>query len=208
MGRTKAARIASHLATLLPETGVRLVFTLPASGPALAAPAALESAALESAAAAAALSALRTQAADSPGSASAISIAAPEAALLQVQNDAQAVEAWIGARACFVATALVYQREATRLLLWLEREAGGKRLRQMNVADCSAFMAFLQHIPPEWISRARAAPGEKGWAPFRGPLSHQSQKQAIIINASLFAWLQAAQYLTANPGAGEPENRR
>jgi integrase len=31
------------------------------------------------------------------------------------------------------------------------------------------------------------------------PLSHQSQKQAVIINASLFAWLQAAQYLNANP---------
>ena len=30
-------------------------------------------------------------------------------------------------------------------------------------------------------------------------MSHQSQKQAVIINASLFAWLQAAQYLTANP---------
>ncbi len=194
VGRAKATRIASHLATLLPETGVRLVFTLPVSGPALAAPAALESAG-----AAAALSGLRTQAADSPGPASAISIAAPEAALLQAQNDAQAVEAWIAARAGSVATALVYQREATRLLLWLQREAGGKRLRQMNVADCSAFMAFLQHIPPEWMSRARAAPGEKGWAPFRGPLSHQSQKQAVIINASFFAWLQAAQYLTANP---------
>jgi len=196
VGRTKAARIASHLATLLPETAVRPVFTLPVSGPALAAPAALESAA-----AAAALSALRTQATDSPGhaSASAISIAAPEAALLPVQNDAQAVDAWIAARAGSLATARVYRREATRLLLWLEREAGAKRLRQMNVADCRAFMAFLQHIPPEWMSRARAAPGEKGWAPFRGPLSHQSQKQAVIINASLFAWLQAAQYLTANP---------
>jgi len=194
VGRTKAARIASHLTTLLPETGVRPVFTLPASGPALAAPAALESAA-----AAAALYALRTQAADSPGPASAISIAAPEAALLPVQNDAQAVEAWIAARAGSLATARVYRREATRLLLWLEREAGAKRLRQMTVADCRAFMAFLQHIPPEWMSRARAAPGEPDWAPFRGPLSHQSQKQAVIINASLFAWLQAAQYLTANP---------
>jgi hypothetical protein len=212
VGRTKAARIASHLTTLLPETAVRPVFTLPASTSPLPVPADFGSAA-----APAAPSGLRTDAADSPGPAPATAMTrpprlrnefqktdpaatdSPEGALLPVQNDAQAVDAWIGARAGSLATARVYQREATRLLLWLEREAGAKRLRQMTVADCRAFMAFLQHIPPQWISRERAAPGEKGWAPFRGPLSHQSQKQAVIINASLFAWLQAAQYLNANP---------
>ncbi len=189
VGRAKAARIASHLTTLLPETGERAVFVLPVSS------APLRASVFSSATTVTRPSALRDElrvgnpsAADSPAS-----------ALLQVENDAQAIEAWITARAGSVATARVYQREATRLLLWLEREAGGKRLRQMNVADCTGFMAFLQHIPPAWISRARAAPGEQGWAPFRGPLSHQSQKQAVIINASLFAWLQAAQYLSANP---------
>lgn len=69
----------------------------------------------------------------------------------------------------------------------------------MGAAECSAFMAFLQHIPPPWISRRRASPGQDGWAPFRGPLRHQSQKQAVTIIASLYAWLQAAQYLGANP---------
>jgi len=213
VGRTKATRIASHLATLLPEASERPVFSIAASARPLAGSAL--SGAPPATGAAAALSGLRTQAAASPAAVSATVLPAPlrdalqktdpeateapEAALLQAENDAQAIETWIGARAGSFATARVYQREATRLLLWLEREAGGKRLRQMNVADCRAFMAFLQHIPPEWISRARAAPGEKGWAPFRGPLSHQSQKQAVIINASLFAWLQAAQYLTANP---------
>jgi integrase len=210
IGRAKAERIASHLATLLPETGVRPVFTLPVSGPALAAP---HFSGATPAAGAAAPSGLQNPTAVSPASATVPpaplrnalqktgpgATEAPEAALLTVQNDAQAIEAWIGARAGSLATALVYRREATRLLLWLGREAGGRRLRQMNVADCRAFMAFLQHIPREWMSRARAAPGEKGWAPFRGPLSHQSQKQAVIITASLFAWLQAAQYLTANP---------
>ena len=72
-------------------------------------------------------------------------------------------------------------------------------LAQMSVADCGAFMAFLQNIPPRWISRARAAPGMPGWAPFRGPLSHASCRQSITIIASLFAWLQSTQYLTANP---------
>ena len=210
IGRAKATRIASHLATLLPQAHVRQVFVLPASGPALAGSA---FSAAPPAAGAAAPSGLQNPAAASPASATVPpaplrnalqktgpgATEAPEAALLQAENDAQAIDAWIGARAGSLATARVYRREATRLLLWLGREAGGKRLREMNVADCRAFMAFLQHIPREWMSRARAAPGEKGWAPFRGPLSHQSQKQAVIITASLFAWLQAAQYLTANP---------
>ena len=69
----------------------------------------------------------------------------------------------------------------------------------MDGSDWGDYMAFLQNIPPQWISRVRAAPGQPGWAPFRGPLSHQSQRQAIVIVASLFAWLQAAQYLVGNP---------
>ena len=119
--------------------------------------------------------------------------------LLDVDSDLQAVQSWIQARAGSLATVKVYQREAHRLLLWLQYERAGSTLAQMGVADCTAFMAFLQNIPPRWISRARAAPGQSGWAPFRGPLSHASCRQAITIIASLFAWLQSAQYLSANP---------
>ena len=93
----------------------------------------------------------------------------------------------------------VYQREAHRLLLWLQYERLDATLARMTVADCGAFMAFLQNIPPRWISRARAVPGTSGWAPFRGALSHASCRQSITIIASLFAWLQSAQYLTATP---------
>ena len=123
--------------------------------------------------------------------------------LLGAKSDLEAVQRWIQARAGSLATATLYQREAHRLLLWLQYERGeegrGATLAQMGVPDCGAFMAFLQNIPPRWISRARAAPGTPGWAPFRGQLSHASRRQAIVIVASLFAWLQAAQYLTANP---------
>ena len=119
--------------------------------------------------------------------------------LLDVNSDLQAVQSWIQARAGSLATVRVYQREAHRLLLWLQYERAGTTLAQMGVADCSAFMAFLQNIPPRWISRARAAPGQPGWAPFRGPLSHASCRKSITIIASLFAWLQSAQYLSANP---------
>jgi len=119
--------------------------------------------------------------------------------LLDVASDLQAVQSWILARAGSLATVKVYQREAHRLLLWLQYERAGSTLASMTVPDCTAFMAFLQKIPPCWISRARAAPGSPGWAPFRGPLSHQSCRHAITIIASLFAWLQSAQYLNANP---------
>ena len=119
--------------------------------------------------------------------------------LLKARNDLEAVDAWIAARSGSIHTARAYHREANRVLLWLQYERGGKTLGQMDVGDCGDYMAFLQTIPAAWISRVRAAPGQPGWAPFRGPLSHRSQALAITLVASLFGWLQSAQYLTANP---------
>lgn len=114
-------------------------------------------------------------------------------------DDEGAIQAWINARAGSVATAKAYQRDANRLLLWLRYERGGKTFGQLDVSDCTDFMAFLQNIPERWISRARAAPGQPGWAPFKGPLSLTSHRQTIIIVAGLFHWLQSAQYIHANP---------
>lgn len=119
--------------------------------------------------------------------------------LLTANSDADAVQAWIAARASSGATAKSYRREATRLLLWLKHACAGATLAQMRIEDCNAYMAFLQNIPASWISRRSAAPGQVGWAPFRGQLSHDSQQQAIVIIASLFTWLQSAQYLQGNP---------
>lgn len=123
----------------------------------------------------------------------------PSARLLDADNDLDAIESWITARAGSAATIKVYRRESTRLLLWLKYERINKTIRQMNVDDCRDYMTFLQDIPERWISRRHASPGTLGWAPFRGPLSQQSQKQAITIVASLFNWLQSAQYLNGNP---------
>ena len=121
------------------------------------------------------------------------------ASLLAANTDAEAVQAWIDARASSSATAKCYRREATRLLLWLQHACHGATLAQMRIEDCNAYMAFLQNIPTSWISRRSAAPGQAGWAPFRGQLSHDSQQQAIVIVASLFTWLQSAHYLQGNP---------
>lgn len=121
------------------------------------------------------------------------------ASMLDARNDAQAVQAWIQACCTSPATVKSYTREARRLMLWLIRERYGRRFRDLTVEDCLAYQAFLQNIPPDWITRNRVTPGYLGWAPFRGPLTQTSQLQAIRIVGGLFAWLAAAKYISGNP---------
>lgn len=177
IGASKAHRIEAYLATLLPQVALvfRPVFALTLT-PSL----------FRETQPASSLAALPT-------------LGGAEAQLLAARNDMEAVDAWVNARAGSTATATVYRREGQRLLLWLQYERQGKGFAQMTIGDCRDYMAFLQNIPPNWISRVRAAPGLPGWAPFRGALSHQSQRQAVVIIAALFTWLQAAQYLVRNP---------
>jgi integrase len=184
IGRAKAERIASHLALLLPRAvrPPKLRFELGVGGALFPEP---NPARMPR-------TALREPAADQIS-------ALPAPGLLQVSNDWEAVAAWIKARAGSNATVKTYQREASRLLLWLQYECNGATLSQMSINRCGDYMAFLQNIPAPWISRERAHPGAPGWAPFRGPLSHSSHRQAVVIVASLFTWLQSAQYLQANP---------
>jgi len=189
VGIAKARRIERHLATLLPREvqPPKPLFALSAT-PALwgtSSPSRASDAQMDAASGDLVVANVTNAALPRP--------------LLKVSSDLQAVQSWIQARAGSLATATLYQREAHRLLLWLQYECRGATLAQMTVADCGAFMVFLQHIPPRWISRARAAPGQSGWAPFRGQLSHASCRQTIVIIASMFAWLQSAQYLSSNP---------
>lgn len=123
----------------------------------------------------------------------------PVGTLLDANTDTEAVSAWIRARCSSQASVKSYTREARRLMLWLLRERQGKRFAQMSVEDCLAYQTFLQHVPPHWISRHRAAPGYVGWAPFRGQLTAASQRLAITIISGLFTWLTASKYLAGNP---------
>ena len=119
--------------------------------------------------------------------------------LISATNDSEAIQSWIAARAGSDKTVSVYSREGIRLLLWLNRERNDISLNQMRVEDCLGYMTFLQNIPDSWMSKRNAKPFEAGWAPFRGKLSHDSQKQSIVIVASLFSFLQAASYIRVNP---------
>ena len=126
--------------------------------------------------------------------------ASPEGgAQIAAKSDLEAIDAWIQARAGSTATAKAYRREASRLLLWLRYERNGLTLGRVRVDECLEYMAFLQHVPAAWISRRQVAPRTQGWAPFRGQLSNLSRRQAIVILAGLFKWLQSAQYISNNP---------
>ena len=188
VGRTKATRIKNHFEMLLPHLVApnKATFAL-ATHHGLFAPAR----ALEPAQALVTL--------PRPALPALSPLSTLPTSLLSASSDQEAVESWIAARAGSMLTATAYRREAMRLLLWLQYECVGKTLSHMNVDDCGNYMAFLQAIPAKWISRVRAKPGAPGWAPFKGPLSRKSQAQAIVIIAALFAWLQSARHLLANP---------
>lgn len=208
VGAGKAARIASFLKVLLPSwspqapgggRGARSSFAR--AGAAVALSEASSTAAPSSSPPSAALapSPALPRATSSPHAIQAPA-QAPEGALLAARTDADAMESWIDARAGSEATARSYRREARRLLLWLHLERG-RGLRTMTVDDCRAYAAFLEHVPPAWISRAKAQPLADGWAPFRGPLSVGSRRLSLTVLASFFDWLVAAGYLPRNPWA-------
>ena len=205
IGLAKAQRIARHLEMLIPRDipAAKPVFALSATPSLFASTSAVAGylPAVDNALVLPADAGDATPPSSSPSFSSFSSSVSPlvSHSLLRASNDLEAVEAWIKARAGSVATAKSYQREATRLLLWLQYECGGATLAQMTINLCGDYMAFLQNIPAKWISREHAKPGAPGWAPFRGPLSHTSHRQAVVIIASLFTWLQSAKYLQANP---------
>jgi len=183
IGETKARRIASHLLTLIPAATPPEQPFFPVRG--LDAPHPVQP-----------CPSLPWQAS---GTALPSRLTPPTNSLLDARTDMEAVKAWLQARCSSEATAKCYLREARRLMLWLDRERGGRGFAVMRVEDCLAYQAFLQNIPAGWMSRNRHSPGQVGWAPFRGPLTPASQQQAITILGGLFAWLSASQYIQGNP---------
>ena len=112
-------------------------------------------------------------------------------------TDTLAVRAWIRARAGSDATAKAYRRELSRFLLFLDQR--GLALGRCNADDCLAYMALLQNVPPEWSAKRTAPIDHAAWSPFAGPLSHRSQRHAVVVVGACFTWLVAARYLAGNP---------
>jgi site-specific recombinase XerD len=122
-------------------------------------------------------------------------------AMTDAGTDVDIIETWVAARAGSLPTATSYRREARRLLIWLNQERG-RSFQQTRVEDCLAYMSFLEHVPPSWSSQQRAHVLSSGWAPFRGPLSLASRRQAVVVLGSFFAWMVDVGYLSLrNPWA-------
>ncbi|WP_239062015.1 tyrosine-type recombinase/integrase [Ideonella livida] len=117
------------------------------------------------------------------------------AALTGARSDAEVIEAWVAARSGAATTARSYRKEALRLLLWLQGERQQRRFQDMQVEDCLAYMSFMEHVPPAWMSRRYSTVLGEGWAPFRGPLSLASRRQAVVILGSFFGWMVDVGYL-------------
>ena len=203
IGVGKAARLAQHLALLIPGvTRQPRHSALTQRGSALAA----ALAAADPAAAMAGTVAAPCPALPDPNEVSP-ALAHPERlgfdltpgqlTARDLQADAQAVRAWVRARAGSDATAKSYRRELGRFLLFLDQRQ--RTLSHCNADDCLAYMGLLQNLPADWIGKRTAPLGHAAWSPFAGPLSQRSQQHAVIVVGSCFAWLVAARYLAGNP---------
>lgn len=120
-------------------------------------------------------------------------------ALLPATNDVEASIWWVTVKTGSKTTALVYLREAIRLMLWLKYERRGKQFSDMDITDCYAYLTFLQNIPTRWLSKQHKAPFTLGWAPFKDQLKEDSYKNTIVIVCALFNFLDRTKYLEDNP---------
>ncbi|WP_459569841.1 phage integrase family protein [Cupriavidus sp. 8B] len=141
-----------------------------------------------------------------------------ERCLIGANTDAEAVAAWVAAKAKAKAhragratsgagerpltcTQLAYRREGERLLLWavLERR---KALSSLTLEDAIAYRGFLMAPPPEWCGRQAQPRWKASWRPLAGPLSPRSCVHALGVVANLFAFLVNQGYLIGNPWRG------
>ncbi|QIE29578.1 Tyrosine recombinase XerC (plasmid) [Caballeronia sp. SBC2] len=99
------------------------------------------------------------------------------------------------------ATFDTYRKESERLLLWSITELR-KPLSSLTHEDLLIYRRFLADPQPaqRWVMAGRkVARADPSWRPFAGPLSPTSERQAIVILNTLFAWLVNAGYLAGNP---------
>ena len=92
-----------------------------------------------------------------------------------------------------------YRKEAERLLLWAVTQRQ-KPLSGLMREDFQAYQGFLADPQPAayWCG-PRAPRYTDAWRPFKGPLGHSSQRQALIVINALLSYLVDGGYLKANP---------
>ena len=122
-----------------------------------------------------------------------------EVCQIDAQNDWQAIQCWLLEFEDSPQTYRNYRKEVERLLLWAARSRS-KPLSSLVREDFHAYQAFLCNPQPAgyWCGPRAERHSEK-WRPFKGPLSNNSQRQAMIVINALFSYLVDAGYLVGNP---------
>ncbi len=118
---------------------------------------------------------------------------------IQANNDWQAIQCWLAEFEDSPHTYRKYRIEAERLLLWSIKQQY-KPISGLLREDFQAYQLFIGNPQPEayWCG-PRAPRHSPAWKPFQGPLSQNSQRQAlIVINALLSYWVDAG-YIRGNP---------
>ncbi|MDZ7584313.1 MAG: phage integrase family protein, partial [Thiobacillus sp.] len=139
---------------------------------------------------------------------------------IAAENDHQAIQAWLKARASNPHTERAYRREAERLLIWSIMERG-RALSSLSIEDAVAYRDWLgglgRTLPAawpwrlpqaEWMGKRSTPRWSANWRPFEGAASLRSQIQAHTILKSLFEWLAKVRYLDSNPWDGVPPPQR
>lgn len=146
-----------------------------------------------------------------PASAPADAPSALPVALIEARDDAQALQAWVAARAGSAHTARAYRKEGQRFLLFLAQECD-VGLRQLKVEHCLHYRTFLALLgrvdergwtfrvaQQDYMAPRNMVRGDVRWRPFEGPLSAASAQQALRIVQSMLDYLVEVRYLSANP---------
>lgn len=132
---------------------------------------------------------------------------------LDAQNDLQAIQKWLNARAVNANTLSQYRKESERFLLWATMERG-KPLSSLTAADAALYPIWLEKLgrtePDDWardwkiaqniwIGPKNAPRLSESWRPFNGPLTISSRKTALTVIRILFGFLTKTGYLKFNP---------
>jgi len=118
-----------------------------------------------------------------------------------LEDDLQAVRAWLAEHAAQPHTWRSYRREAERWLLWawLER---GCALSSLTPDDCAAYLAFVRNPGKSWTAPRQVQRWQADWRPFEAGLSDRSVAVAQAILQALGNWLQGQRYWLCNPWSG------
>lgn len=120
---------------------------------------------------------------------------------INADNDIDAITVWLSRATSSPHTHRIYRKEIERLLLWA-RYLQNKRFSDLTAEDMQSYLRFIADPQPvaDWCNISAKVPRKNpSWRPFCGPLSTQSQAQALRIISICFAFLVDAGYLIGNP---------